>query len=266
MNKKIVFFDIDGTIIDIPSGMDKPLESTVRAIEQLKANGHYSVIATARAKVPEMLAGIDFDGFIFCNGNYIEFQDEIIYDNFFSTEQVDYLAELCNQYQGHYVFSGHLGAWTSSITHPLVLRQVELFGSYTPSFKGNIVDWEAYEVHANMVTALFNTEEQLYECKSKLPGDWVVDAYNTGNIRMDIHLPGFTKGRAVQHLYQKLGIATEDTFAFGDAKNDIEMIKLVKHGIAMGNGTDEIKAIAYEVTDGVANDGIYNALKRYMLI
>jgi len=44
------------------------------------------------------------------------------------------------------------------------------------------------------------------------------------------------------------------------------MIKLVKHGIAMGNGTDEIKSIAYYVTDAVNNDGIAKALKKFKAI
>ncbi|MNP14241.1 putative phosphatase [compost metagenome] len=70
----------------------------------------------------------------------------------------------------------------------------------------------------------------------------------------------------MEFLFNKLGISKEDTFAFGDAQNDIEMIKLVKHGIAMGNGTDEIKSIAYYVTDAVNNDGIAKALKKFKAI
>lgn len=266
MKKKIVFFDIDGTMMDVPSGMVEPLPSTIEAIAQLRLNGYYSVVATARAKMPDAFSNINFDGFVFCNGNYVEFGDNLIYDNFFLVNQITFLIDLFKQYQGQYIFSGHLGKWTSLATHPLVLRHVELFGRSVSSEDGRQVPWTIEDVHANIVTALFKTEEQLFDCKSKLPSDWVVDAYTTANIRMDIHLPGYTKGKAVKYLSEKLGIAFEDTYAFGDAYNDIEMLQMVKYGIAMGNGTDEIKENSYDVTDDVAHDGIYNALKKYKAI
>lgn len=266
MKKKIVFFDIDGTMMDVPAGMCKPLPSTVRALEQLKLNGHYSVVATARAKMPTAFLKLKFDGFIFCNGHYIEFQDKSIYDDYFKEDQIEYLIDLFNQYEGQYIFSGHFGTWSSALTHPLVIRHKELFAGAPEDISDKMVDWKIKDVHGNIVTALFKTEKQLFDCKEQLPSDWVIDAYTTGNIRMDIHLSGYTKGKAVRFLSEKLGIDFEDTFAFGDARNDIEMIKMVKYGIAMGNGTKEIKEIAFDVTDDVSNDGIYNALIKYKAI
>ncbi len=266
MKKKIVFFDIDGTMIDIPAGMLEPLPSTIKAIEQLRLNGHYSVVATARASMPEAFSNLNFDGFIFCNGNYIEFQNNLIYDNFFSEKQTKFLVDLFKQNEGQYIFNGHFGKWTSLSTHPLILRQIELFGGSVSSKISGQDDWKTKDVHANMVTALFKTEKQLLNCKANVPSDWVIDVYTTSNIRMDIHLPGYTKGTAVGYLSKVFGVSFDDTFAFGDACNDIEMLKTVKHGIAMGNGTDQIKAIASDITDDVANDGIYNALKKYNVI
>lgn len=261
-----MFFDIDGTMVDYPSGMFEPLPSTIKALDLLKAQGHYSVVCTARAKVIESLEKLNFHGYIFCNGNYIEFNNETLYDNYFALEHVRSLMELLQSYEAQYSFSGHLGFWASSLTHPLMLRQMELFGGPPPGDHDKFTIWKVEDVHANMATAMFETEKQLFDCIKEIPKGWVVDAYTTGNIRMDIHLPGYTKGTAVKHLYDKLGIDFEDTYAFGDAKNDIQMFHMVKHGIAMGNGTEEIKAVAYDVTDDVDKDGIYNALVKYKLI
>lgn len=266
MKKKIVFFDIDGTMMDVPAGMSEPLPSTVKALEQLKVNRHYSVVATARSKMPDAFLKLNFDGFIFCNGHYIEFQNKVIYDDFFKEDQISYLIDLFQKYNGEYIFSGHLGTWTSHLKHPLVIRHMELFAGSSADAEDKKAQWDVEDVHSNIVTALFETEKQLFDCKKELPSDWIVDVYTTANIRMDIHLSGYTKGRAVGFLSEKLGIAFKDTFAFGDAQNDIEMIKTVKYGIAMGNGTEEIKSIAFDVTDDVANDGIYNALKKYKVI
>ena len=54
--------------------------------------------------------------------------------------------------------------------------------------------------------------------------------------------------------------------AFGDGHNDIDMLKLVNIGVAMGNAKDKVKEAADEVTDDIDHDGIYQALKRHHII
>ena len=58
----------------------------------------------------------------------------------------------------------------------------------------------------------------------------------------------------------------KDTIAFGDAKVDIPMLEYCAYGVAMGNGGEEIKAMADLVTDGVDEDGLYNAFVKLGLI
>jgi len=54
--------------------------------------------------------------------------------------------------------------------------------------------------------------------------------------------------------------------AFGDANVDIPMLEYCTTGVAMGNGGTDIKEIADYVTNGVMNDGLYNAFKHFGLI
>ena len=56
------------------------------------------------------------------------------------------------------------------------------------------------------------------------------------------------------------GIKLEETMAFGDGGNDIDMIKHAGIGVAMGNARDEVKAAADYVTTSVDDNGILNAL------
>ena len=51
--------------------------------------------------------------------------------------------------------------------------------------------------------------------------------------------------------------------AFGDGINDLEMLQAAGIGVAMGQGRDEIKAIADYVSDSVEKDGIVSALKAF---
>lgn len=54
--------------------------------------------------------------------------------------------------------------------------------------------------------------------------------------------------------------------AFGDGGNDIDMLKHVGIGVAMGNAEDAVKAVADFVTDTVDADGIYKALKNFDIL
>lgn len=266
MEKKIVFFDIDGTMLNMPAGMYEPLPSTCVAVRELQAQGHYAVVASARGKLPSVLAKLNFDGFVGCNGNYITFQNEVFYDNYFRMDDLVFMLKLFAQYDAPYNFNGSQGIWSSPAGHPLLERHRELFGTAAAAEDEWMFSWQMSDIHASMVTVMFADASAMQACRACLPPDWQVDMYTSENIRMDIHRPGHTKGQGVRFLYEKLGIDFANTVAFGDAGNDLEMMRQVKYGIAMGNATEELKAAAFAVTDCVDQDGIYKALKTYGMI
>lgn len=72
-----------------------------------------------------------------------------------------------------------------------------------------------------------------------------------------------SKGNAVKFLASMYGIKEEEILAIGDQNNDIEMIKTAGIGIAMGNGTPEIKAQADYITDTVQNNGFVKAVQKF---
>lgn len=262
MDKKIAFFDIDGTMVDVPNGMLHPTDETKRVIQEFQRQGNYIVVATARGRLPESVKDINFDGMICSDGHYIEFHNEILIDNNFSLEEIKMQIELYDTYDAEYVFGGHYGGWSS---HPDGPRMAELDMAFGSGGRGpkvpQIVDLT--EIKANSATPLFATKEAMFACKNALPEDWAITAYETGLVRMDVHLPGFHKGSACVFLMEKLGINPEHGYAFGDGENDIEMLSLIKHGIAMGNADAHIKAVAADVTDTVGNEGIAKSFKKY---
>ena len=76
MEKKIVFFDIDGTIID--NDTHKIPESTREAIGKMRRNGHIAVVNTGRTwvSIDQELKEMEFDGYICGCGTYIWYQGE----------------------------------------------------------------------------------------------------------------------------------------------------------------------------------------------
>lgn len=73
-----------------------------------------------------------------------------------------------------------------------------------------------------------------------------------------------TKGNAIKILAKKYGISTNEVMAIGDNNNDIEMVETAGIGVAMGNGTEDIKLIADYVTDDVQNDGFVKAVNKFV--
>ena len=76
---------------------------------------------------------------------------------------------------------------------------------------------------------------------------------------------GVDKSRAMKESLIKLGYTPEEMIAFGDAENDLTMIRFAGIGVAMGNSVPALKEAADEVTADNNNDGIAESLYRHVL-
>lgn len=75
--RKIVFLDVDGTIVDYENQIP---DSAVAAIRQARAKGHLVYVCTGRSKaeMPEVIWSIGFDGMIGGNGSYVEHEENVL--------------------------------------------------------------------------------------------------------------------------------------------------------------------------------------------
>ena len=76
---------------------------------------------------------------------------------------------------------------------------------------------------------------------------------------------GVSKGDALRRLADHLGIAQGEVMAVGDQDNDATMIAWAGLGVAMGNGSPAVKAIADWVAPPLAEDGAAVAIERFVL-
>ena len=74
-----------------------------------------------------------------------------------------------------------------------------------------------------------------------------------------------SKWTALQQLAAREGIMPADIIAVGDDENDIDMLRHAGLGIAMGNATETVKAAADHVTGSNAEDGLVQAIERFVL-
>ena len=82
---------------------------------------------------------------------------------------------------------------------------------------------------------------------------------------LDVTSPLAHKGEAVASLSRAMGVPISAILTIGDGTNDIPMLEAAGFSVAMGNGSDAVKASAHVVTDDCENDGFAKAIERYVL-
>ncbi|WP_350343467.1 HAD family hydrolase [Proteinivorax tanatarense] len=264
MNRKIVFFDVDGTLIDCGKGMSKPLSSTLLAISQLQEQGHMAIIATGRPMsfMPRYLLDIGFDGYITANGAQIQKEGKVIYSKKIKKPTLHKLVSFFNRENIDYILEGQEKAYFSTLTSPEAKRFFETF--HVP--QNNITDrWNLDDIEANKMVVILKEDEQLEKCQQVLGSEFTLMRH-PGESSYDAYFTDCTKADGIKILLQHLNLDIKDTFAFGDGTNDIEMFQLVKSGVAMGNAKEELKKEATFVTEDVLSHGIAEALKKIGLV
>ncbi|WP_409292018.1 Cof-type HAD-IIB family hydrolase [Peribacillus sp. SCS-37] len=255
--EKIVFFDIDGTLLD----HDKKIpDSTREAVKRLQQNGVYVAIATGRA--PFMFDYIreelDIETFVSFNGQYVVFEGEAVCRNPLNTQELARLHDAAEK-EGHPLVFMNEQTMKSSVKHSDFI--IESMG--TLQFPHPELDPSFYRDREIYQTLLFCSEAEegfYYDHHS------VFKYIRWHRLAMDVLPKGASKAEGIKALMDKAGFRLEDVYAFGDGLNDIEMLGAVGHGVAMGNALDEVKKHASFVTSDVAEDGIYYGLKKAGLI
>lgn len=91
------------------------------------------------------------------------------------------------------------------------------------------------------------------------------DVVMVGDEWMEIMPKGVSKASALEKIAKKNGFTLNEVMAFGDAQNDVEMIKRVGIGVAMGNAMEDVKLVADLVTDTNMHNGIGKVLDALLL-
>lgn len=92
------------------------------------------------------------------------------------------------------------------------------------------------------------------------------DNCTTSSVKMNLEINTLTanKGSALVALAEKLGIPQSNIMAVGDSGNDIEMLKAVGIGVAMGNASPEVKKVADIVTEDCEHDGVAKIIEQVL--
>jgi Cof subfamily protein (haloacid dehalogenase superfamily) len=124
---------------------------------------------------------------------------------------------------------------------------------------------ESYE--AMKIMAISNNEETLLTIEQTLKTKYEDMLHITRSKPhfLEIMHPEADKAKALEIIAKHYGIERHEVMAIGDSYNDIEMLEWAGLGIAMGNAFETVKDAADFVTASNEEEGVAEALRRFVL-
>lgn len=260
MNYKAVILDIDGTIL--PHG--KTISpATKAAIQKLKDNFIKVVIATGRAPYfsESIVKEVGARSVVFFNGAYACHEGKEIYKNDIDKHILKNVLLLAQDNHHPLTFLGGNSFKATDLSHPFVVEAYQ-HDPWKPELAPPQfwIDQDIYQLflHCDM------EEEVKYQ--TKIPEldfrRWTTEEAKT----CDVNLSNSNKAVGLTKLLDVLGIAPDETVAFGDGLNDMEMLSMAGVGVAMGSARHVVKQAADMVTLAAEEDGVRYGLERLGLI
>lgn len=273
---KIIFLDVDGTLVDYENHLP---DSAVEAVRAARAKGHRVYICTGRSKaeVYPWLWDIGLDGMIGGNGCYVEDHGHVVFHRTVSPEECRQVVDWLHGRGLEFYLECNSGLFASEhfeeAAQDSVQRYAKRKGAEGPVtvrsvFPDMVFGGELYRDDLNKVSFLLSGYQDYLDAKAAFPnlraGTW--GGKGEEALFGDLGVKDIDKSTAVEALLEYLHGDLADTIAFGDAKVDIPMLECCHLGVAMGSGGPEIRAMADLVTDGVDEDGLLHAFQKLGLV
>ncbi len=256
---KAAFFDIDRTLL---SHVTNSVPQSARdALEALKRKGVLLFCATGRPKsvVETMpaLQGLPFHGCVTLNGQFCYDHTGIIFSNPIHTDDIRQLIAFLDQTPIPCAFidgnRSYMNFYNDHVfrVHTAVMSDPPPLGDLRQGLYGGVLQIWMYLQNDDL---------------SRLPTlpHIKYTQWHEGGIDM-IAMDG-GKATGIERVLAHYGISWEEVIAFGDAENDIDMLRGAGIAVAMGNACDAVKAVADFITTDIDDNGISNALKHFDLI
>ena len=246
---KIIFFDIDGTLVDHATGRISP--KTLEALHRLQDRNIKICIATGRpnASLPDF-GDLHFDAMSTFNGSVCYSGENIIFSAPIPPASVQKIIDN----------AAALGRPVSvAVWDRLVANGIEQ----------DLADY--YTMAGLVLTVAEDFEETCRQdvfqimmgCRQSdhpaiIRGAEDVKITFSWERASDVLSVHGGKGASIQKILDYFGLDASEAMAFGDSKNDEDMLHAVGTGVAMGNATEQLKALADDICGPVSEDGIYH--------
>jgi Cof subfamily protein (haloacid dehalogenase superfamily) len=253
MKSKLVFFDVDGTLVSHVGKSHVP-EPTTEALKRLVQKGHVPAVATARnlALTRKTAASLGIDLLVCCNGAQGVRKGELLYETFLSED-----------------FTRTLRAEVEDPSFPRMSYALGAENVYTDLNEDALDAFILDQAGPNRKRSLASAEWiQLFCVFAPFPSLWrerrdldVVDFPSSTEFpgSTELRPSGASKWSGIVRTAAAAGFDIEDIVTVGDGLNDLDMIRNASLGIAVGGAKPELKAVADFVAPDIDEGGILSA-------
>ena len=262
MKRHMIFFDIDGTLLDEKEGIVP--ESAVRALQKAKENGHLIFICTGRCKAiwPKNILDIGFDGVIGgCGTNIYYHGEELFHAGLDKKLQKEIVDDLVRFHIDGVLEGKSASYFRKDYWMPVVKQIFQDNGSFASKCQ---LFWEAEELDFDKMALWFDESSNMEAFRGKYEKQF--EFILRDPTFYEVVPKGCSKATGIDFLCKHLGVDREQTVGVGDSTNDLPMLRYTGISIAMGSGNPDIFSDVDYVTTAVMEDGIEKALQHYKLI
>ena len=263
MDYKIVFSDIDGTLLNQQRELS---ETTILEIKKLKDKVPFILIsARMPAAMKHLQKELEIENLpiISYNGGLVIVDNEVVSSTEISLEIIEDLSSM-NAEIGCHLSLYHKDEWYVPKMDRWALRE-ENNTKVTPKVKLNsevIQKWRSENKGAHKIMAMGEKIhiDQIHDfLAGKYPNE--LHLYRSKETYLEIANKKTSKFTAIEFLLkQHYGIATEEAIAIGDNYNDVEMLKNIGYGIAVENARPEALEVSNFIAEKSIEDGVAKSL------
>lgn len=268
MNPKIVFSDIDGTIIDKNRVLSN---NTISAIKRIKDEIPVILISSRMPSAMTHLqksASIEQYPLVSFNGGLILVNGQVVANNPIKFEIVEEIVKFNATGKVHISlyniddwYVPRNDYWTKREINntkiiPKILSNEKVIELWRPAKKGS---------HKIMCMGDPKAIDEIYDFMEQNFGDYL-HLYRSKNTYIEIAAKHISKKTAVEYILENIypEININDAAAFGDNYNDAEMLGAVGIGVAVANAKPEILEIAKYTTAAGTDDGVAQFLNKHV--
>ena len=258
---RMVAIDCDGTLL---TKKKEITPNSLLALERLRASGVAVVIATARPfyrikkyldamnLVSEKDYSITFNGGMVVNNK----TEQTIYSNSLNQEEIKKLLQTAAEYNNQVFLYTADGIYANYYDEGYIKHNKD--ASYTV-VDLNEIDYEQNKIYKFVFV---NQPEEIVKLREKLPQELYSEFEITSSVPQFIEVvkKDVTKAEAVGLLANMCGLKMSEVMVFGDEDNDLSMMEAAGYGVAMENGSENVKKAAKFVTKSNNDDGFAYAI------
>ncbi len=265
---KMVATDVDGTLIDRAEQVSPRTRAVVKALID---DGVHFVLATGRPPrwIEPVVAGLGYPPLCVCGNGAVVYDsaaDRILHSNSLDVDDLAWLAELAERIlPGCGLAAERVGETAHDAATPQFVSSPEYQHAWLNPDDTQVARREVIATPAiKMLIRLPGVASAEMRAALDPHLDGRADlTYSTDDGLIELSAPGVTKASGLAMVAERLGVEHRDIIAFGDMPNDVPMLRLAGHGVAMGNAHPEAVVAADEITGTNAEDGVAQVLERW---